>query len=212
MKYKMITFCDQIAVSEYNLPNTLAKVKLKDYEEIAITSELLSSFGYECKSTELVKCCIQLVGDKWWVTPLKTNYGCYKRIEKQYRIKEGETVFIGEHYLTYVKNEGDSAQCYLRYMEHTDEVIVNYKEGKTYRIGRKFVMKKTEIEDRALSTMHCQIEYIDGKLYIDDGGMVEGTFKPSSNGTWIKLEQKTVVLPSIVTLMLSAGTYLLLKS
>ena len=206
----MITFYDRIILAGYNPPDPLYEIEVENYEELAIGSELFSSFRDENNNAELIQCCIQSVNKKWWVTPLKTNYGCYKRVQERCRIMKGETVKTGNHYLTYVKNDENSAQCYLRYKGHTKKVKVSFEENKAYKIGRNFVKNETEVVDDTISNFHFQIKYKDGKLYIEDAGMIID--KPSVNGTWIKLEQKTVVLRSPVTLMLGTDTYLILQS
>ena len=213
----MIQFYDSIVLSEDDPPEVKHSIELEDYEEIAIGSELYSSFDHEDDNAELVQCCIQPVDGKWWVTPLKTNYGCYRRIEKkEYQVKKGETIFISKHYLTYAKNDDNSAQCYLRHKDHTDEVKVSFETGK-HIVARAFVRDRTGIDDEGIGRSHCRITYKDRKLYLEDGGMKKDEYgkevlKPSLNGTWIQLDQKTTVLRSPVTLMLGTDTFLKLSS
>lgn len=200
----------------------ITRCKLSLYDEVVIGNDALKSYGHDDKDVTEEHCCVQLMEDSWWFTPLGSNCECYRKVrEERCEVEVGDAIYAGSYSLELKKvgekkTEWELKRVRFEESEKSDEEEskeenakdVTSNNNKVFQITRSYIEIQTGHNDDKMSGEHCEIRYERKKLYVNDGFIGdEGKVKrPSTNGTLIKLQQKTYALPHSTILDIGSST------
>lgn len=192
----------------------LCQQGIMNNEEIAIGSEVSGPLKCMDGEIESVHCFVKRDGNNFWFTSVSKSFGCYKKIifEKPYYTKGlGTEIIFGESF--YVKctfEDNDEARWQFSSFDENElkskkEVRLHKAAGSIIKVGRGYGCDYST-EKSSVSRMQCCIIYVaDKDLFIvqdswpkeevDNRISMSGAtdLRPgqTTNGTWIRLTEKT---------------------
>lgn len=208
--------CISILYYDPEIPEEIInKIHLEPGQEIVFGKGIEGPSQITCDNTvEDLHCCISRDrnNNKFWFTDLSTPYGSYIRIPstKTYSgLQPGESILAGFHLIRFKSENDEKTQWLVKYNEKEEQVEFPKSSkiviGKTGNIGNA--------ADGTLSSKHAEIKCNLGtKTYtIMDGSILpDGSKKPSTNGTWLKIRTPTLLVEPQTQFKIGDNTYLYL--
>ncbi len=195
-------------------------IEINPQDELAIGSGITESrWCIKDDSTVApVHCCVMLDqdGQNYWFTALDTEYGSYVRIPNTGRLcglSVGTVVKVGLHVIKFESEDEETSTWAVKFGQKNTSLTVG--KEKEILIGR---LKKCSIGSIAGSDDTTGDEYLSGehaRLVYDQNRhtytMHDGTKKkPSTNGCWVKLGTRTVLMAAGTQVNIGKDTYITL--